>query len=222
MSAWRRTSWTTRARACATTSPCRRRRTPSSSPGPAPRRRHPTPRSAPTCWSRPMARRRSSSTWEARLISIGRASDNDVIVDDALVSRHHCQLKLQHGAYGFADLGSRNGSFVNGQPVNEIALGPGDMIRIGVDGDRVPGARMTGEVLRILLLVLQLGFLGLLYLILLALRALPAARPAQRRAGAAGQPGRHRTAGRPRVAGRRAARRAAPSRWGRSTPSAAT
>jgi hypothetical protein len=65
------------------------------------------------------------------LISIGRASDNDVIVDDALVSRHHCQLKLQHGAYGFADLGSSNGSWVNGQPVNEVALGPGDRIRIG-------------------------------------------------------------------------------------------
>jgi hypothetical protein len=67
----------------------------------------------------------------APLISIGRASDNDVIVDDPLVSRHHCQLKLQHGAYGLADLGSRNGSFVNGQPVSEIALGPGDRIRIG-------------------------------------------------------------------------------------------
>lgn len=65
------------------------------------------------------------------LISVGRASDNDVIVDDPLVSRHHCQLKLQHGAYSFADLGSRNGSWVNGQPVNEIALGPGDLIRIG-------------------------------------------------------------------------------------------
>jgi Protein of unknown function (DUF3662)/FHA domain len=65
------------------------------------------------------------------LISIGRASDNDVIVDDPLVSRHHCQLKLQHGAYGFADLGSRNGSFVNGQPVSEVALGPGDVIRVG-------------------------------------------------------------------------------------------
>jgi pSer/pThr/pTyr-binding forkhead associated (FHA) protein len=47
------------------------------------------------------------------------------------VSRHHCQLKLQHGAYSFADLGSRNGSWVNGQRVTEIALGPGDLIRIG-------------------------------------------------------------------------------------------
>jgi hypothetical protein len=65
------------------------------------------------------------------LIGIGRASDNDVIVDDPMVSRHHCQLKLQHGAYGFTDLGSRNGSTVNGQPVTQIALGPGDIIRIG-------------------------------------------------------------------------------------------
>lgn len=65
------------------------------------------------------------------LIGIGRASDNDVIVDDPMVSRHHCQLKLQHGAYGFTDLGSRNGSTVNGQPVSQIALGPGDVIRIG-------------------------------------------------------------------------------------------
>lgn len=65
------------------------------------------------------------------LIGIGRASDNDVIVDDPMVSRHHCQLKLQHGAYGFTDLGSRNGSTVNGQQVSQIALGPGDLIRIG-------------------------------------------------------------------------------------------
>jgi FHA domain-containing protein len=65
------------------------------------------------------------------LIGVGRASDNDVIVDDPQVSRHHCQLKLQHGAYSFADLGSRNGSSVNGQAVSEVALGPGDVIRIG-------------------------------------------------------------------------------------------
>jgi FHA domain-containing protein len=65
------------------------------------------------------------------LISVGRASDNDVIVDDPQVSRHHCQLKLQHGAYSFADLGSRNGSWVNGQSASEVALGPGDLIRIG-------------------------------------------------------------------------------------------
>jgi pSer/pThr/pTyr-binding forkhead associated (FHA) protein len=65
------------------------------------------------------------------LIAVGRAADNDVILDDPQVSRHHCQLKLQHGAYGFVDLQSRNGSTVNGQPVAEIALADGDRIRIG-------------------------------------------------------------------------------------------
>jgi hypothetical protein len=65
------------------------------------------------------------------MIGIGRASDNDLILDDPMVSRHHCQLKLQHGAYGFIDLGSRNGSMVNGQLVSQVALGPGDVIHIG-------------------------------------------------------------------------------------------
>lgn len=67
----------------------------------------------------------------AAVIAIGRATDNDVIVDDAGVSRHHCQLRLQHGAYAFIDLESRNGSAVNGQRVVEVALADGDRIRIG-------------------------------------------------------------------------------------------
>jgi hypothetical protein len=65
------------------------------------------------------------------LIAVGRAADNDVILDDPQVSRHHCQLKLQHGAYSFVDLQSRNGSAVNGQRVEEVALADGDRIRIG-------------------------------------------------------------------------------------------
>ena len=65
------------------------------------------------------------------LISIGRGSDNDLILDDPQVSRHHCQLKLQHGAYSLTDMGSTNGSYVNGQRVSEIALGPGDLIELG-------------------------------------------------------------------------------------------
>ena len=107
-------------------------------PGPAARARVGAPGLPARQHRRPAGR--CSSTSAAPLIGIGRASDNDVILDDPLVSRHHCQLKLQHGAYGFADLGSRNGSFVNGQPVTEIALGPGDVIRVGGHDDRVPGA----------------------------------------------------------------------------------
>ncbi|MDQ3880489.1 MAG: DUF3662 and FHA domain-containing protein [Chloroflexota bacterium] len=65
------------------------------------------------------------------LISIGRGAENDLIVDDPQVSRHHCQLKLQQGAYSLTDMGSTNGSYVNGQRVSEVALGPGDIIELG-------------------------------------------------------------------------------------------
>ncbi|MFN2483861.1 MAG: FhaA domain-containing protein [Candidatus Limnocylindria bacterium] len=65
------------------------------------------------------------------LISIGRGAENDLILDDAQVSRHHCQLKLQQGAYSLTDMGSTNGSYVNGQRISEIALGPGDIIELG-------------------------------------------------------------------------------------------
>ena len=144
-----------------------RRPTRSSSPGPA--HDAPTPDAAPRAYLLVQTDGAPPVQFDlgGALISIGRASDNDVIVDDPVVSRHHCQLKLQHGAYSFADLGSRNGSLVNGQPVDEMALGPGDMIRIGSTEIEFQVARMTGEILRILLLILQLAFLGLLYLILL-------------------------------------------------------
>ena len=65
------------------------------------------------------------------VVSIGRGSDNDLILDDPQVSREHCQLKLQYGAYSLTDMGSTNGSYVNGQRVSEIALGPGDVIELG-------------------------------------------------------------------------------------------
>ena len=65
------------------------------------------------------------------IAAAGFANETEDILDDPQVSRHHCQLKLQHGAYGFVDLQSRNGSLVNGQAVEEIALADGDRIRIG-------------------------------------------------------------------------------------------
>jgi len=65
------------------------------------------------------------------LISIGRGGENDLILDDAQVSRHHAQLTLHQGAYSLTDMGSTNGSYVNGQRISEIALGPGDIIEVG-------------------------------------------------------------------------------------------
>jgi hypothetical protein len=63
--------------------------------------------------------------------SIGRGLDNDVVVEDPRVSRHHA--RLQRGTHGWeiSDLGSTNGTFVNGKRVARTALGTGDVVSLG-------------------------------------------------------------------------------------------
>lgn len=64
-------------------------------------------------------------------ISIGRALDNEIVLNDVTVSRRHALIVLrQHEAY-IQDLGSRNGIFVNRLRVKESLLNDGDTIRIG-------------------------------------------------------------------------------------------
>jgi hypothetical protein len=65
------------------------------------------------------------------VIRVGRASDNDIVLVDDRASRHHGQLSARQGTLVYVDLGSTNGSFVNGHPVTEIALGTGDVVQIG-------------------------------------------------------------------------------------------
>lgn len=63
---------------------------------------------------------------------LGRASKNDVVLIDPLLSRHHCRVFFnEEGALCIADLGSANKTLVNGQAVQEIHLRPGDVITIG-------------------------------------------------------------------------------------------
>lgn len=68
---------------------------------------------------------------DGTLLTIGRADDNGLVLDDARVSRHHARLRARHGVLVLTDLGSRNGVRVNGEAVVEIALGVGDRIEIG-------------------------------------------------------------------------------------------
>jgi Protein of unknown function (DUF3662)/Inner membrane component of T3SS, cytoplasmic domain len=68
---------------------------------------------------------------DGNLLTIGRADDNGLVLDDARVSRHHARLRARHGVLVLTDLGSRNGVRVNGQTVVEVALGAGDRIEIG-------------------------------------------------------------------------------------------
>ena len=74
---------------------------------------------------------RREVTVDGRPLSIGRAGDNDLVVPDSRVSRHHARIQARRGALVLHDLGSTNGSRVNGTRVQEVVLGEGDRIEIG-------------------------------------------------------------------------------------------
>lgn len=67
----------------------------------------------------------------AEPLTIGRSSDNVVVLDDPAVSRHHARIQPRGGALVLTDLGSTNGTRVNGSTVREVVLGEGDDIAIG-------------------------------------------------------------------------------------------
>jgi Protein of unknown function (DUF3662)/FHA domain len=64
-------------------------------------------------------------------LTIGRATDNELVLRDERVSRHHGRLAGRRGTLIYTDLGSTNGTEVNGARVTEIVLGAGDTIRVG-------------------------------------------------------------------------------------------
>lgn len=69
---------------------------------------------------------------EQPAVTIGRSPDNDITIDDLLVSRKHAVL-TRDLARGFelVDLGSHNGTFVNGQRIQRVRLNEGDVVTIG-------------------------------------------------------------------------------------------
>jgi hypothetical protein len=68
---------------------------------------------------------------EGRSLGIGRGADNDVVVADALLSRHHARIAPRNGRLVLSDLASRNGTRVNGRAVPEAVLGAGDRVELG-------------------------------------------------------------------------------------------
>ena len=70
-------------------------------------------------------------TVEGEQLAVGSAPDNAVVLTDGTVSRHHA--RIEHAAAGLVlrDLGSRNGTFLDGNRVNEAFLYPGCRVRFG-------------------------------------------------------------------------------------------
>jgi pSer/pThr/pTyr-binding forkhead associated (FHA) protein len=75
-------------------------------------------------------------------VTIGRAPDNSVVVDDLLVSRHHLRATPVREGFRIEDLGSRNGSYVNGTPITSCTLRPGDRLTVGHLEFRIEGGAL--------------------------------------------------------------------------------
>ena len=64
-------------------------------------------------------------------IRIGAADENDLVIRDDTVSRHHCEIYLEAGQYLVRDLGSTNGTFVDRVRIREAWLRPGCQLTLG-------------------------------------------------------------------------------------------
>ncbi|MFN8241778.1 MAG: FHA domain-containing protein [Bacteroidales bacterium] len=63
-------------------------------------------------------------------LSIGRSASNNIVISDEMVSRHHAEMViLDNGQVVLRDLGSSNGTFVNGNRIKECYLKPGDIVK---------------------------------------------------------------------------------------------
>jgi pSer/pThr/pTyr-binding forkhead associated (FHA) protein len=87
---------------------------------------------AKVTWDDPSTReRRSFVLTEGATVSIGRSVSNEVVIREQHVSRKHAVITYQYGLFMISDLGSANGTWVNGQRVAEpFPLATGDVIKL--------------------------------------------------------------------------------------------
>ena len=63
--------------------------------------------------------------------TIGRVEDNLFQIAEASISSHHCEVLLRGSDVVIKDLNSTNGTFINGEPITESVLKPGQTLRLG-------------------------------------------------------------------------------------------
>jgi ABC transport system ATP-binding/permease protein len=85
------------------------------------------------------------------VVTIGRAPENNVVLNDLLVSRHHAILRRSGDRWELADLNSANGTYVNGNRISSWFIGPDDVVGIGhqllvLSGDTLVEHVDTGDV----------------------------------------------------------------------------
>jgi pSer/pThr/pTyr-binding forkhead associated (FHA) protein len=79
-----------------------------------------------------------SWTFESEeVVRIGRATDNQVVLFSAVVSRHHAELR-QHDIDGWKLINiSANGTYLEGEAIKEIALSSGMIVRLATSGPKI-------------------------------------------------------------------------------------
>jgi pSer/pThr/pTyr-binding forkhead associated (FHA) protein len=82
---------------------------------------------------------------------LGSGSDVDLLVEDPFASRSHCRIARSHDGYEIEDMGSRNGTMLDGRKVKHGLLRPGSVIAIGqhsfeflCEPATAPGAPVAG------------------------------------------------------------------------------
>ncbi|MGZ3675527.1 MAG: PrsW family glutamic-type intramembrane protease [Ktedonobacterales bacterium] len=95
---------------------------------------------------------RSSLAREGRIplvrpvVQIGRLEGNDIVLTDLLASRYHAAIRWTPQGYEIEDLGSSNGTYVQGRPISgRVLLAPGQTIRIGSSEFVFNELRMPGQ-----------------------------------------------------------------------------
>lgn len=84
-------------------------------------------------------------------VVIGRSAESQLVVRDALISRQHCRIEPYRAGWRVVDLGSRNGTLMGLDRINERKLAEGDLLRVGrseirfLTGSFVPGIAAEGN-----------------------------------------------------------------------------
>jgi predicted component of type VI protein secretion system len=85
--------------------------------------------------------------WDSQDVSVGRSSENDIAIDDAALSRKHAQFYRADGGWAIKDLGTSNGTTVNGETVHTRVLQSKDVVRFGeIEIQFVQVAKNPGQI----------------------------------------------------------------------------